>query len=233
MQINANEIHVWMTDLTLPWEDENEHFVVLSNDEIIRAKQYHFIHHKRRFTVSRSILRHLLAGYLNTSPESILLGSSEFKKPYVKSENTKALQFNLSHSGDLAIYAFTLEHPIGIDIEKTKDIFSESVAMRFFSKKENEALNALPLSEKVCGFYRIWSRKEALVKAIGKGLAHALPSFSVSAFDIDEIISLENKKWSLRPITIRNGYQSAIATTQTINSISCWNFFDQSSLYTL
>lgn len=232
MQIHLNEIHVWTAKLTITREKESELFLLLNEDEKNRANRFQYAVHKKRFIATRSALRQLLGVYLGIAPDKIEFGYDEYEKPFLKTANSLALQFNLSHSEDIAVYAFTLEHPIGIDIEKIQPTFSQGVAERFFSPKENEALKHLSTREQVVGFYRLWSRKEALIKAIGKGLSLPLSTFSVSIVDTHEIIALENQQWSLIPIPAQEEYQSALATTQTIKKVLCgsWNFFDQDPL---
>jgi 4'-phosphopantetheinyl transferase len=229
MQIKPNEIHIWASDLAITETEENKKFSLLSLDERKRANQFHFPIHRQRFIAARSMLRIILSHYLNVASHDIVFAYDEDEKPYLQYPNDTHLQFNLSHSDCMAVYAFTIDHSIGIDIEKIQDDYHSGVAQRFFSEQENQELLNLPSSERIAGFYRIWARKEAIVKAIGKGLSIPLTTFSVSAAYNSEIITLENQgSWSLIPLLIHPAYQAAVATNQTVTAISFWKYFDQS-----
>lgn len=223
MHIEPNEIHVWSTDLTLTEEQEKNKFFLLSADERERAQRFHFPIHRQRFIAARSTLRELLSRYVNTAAKDLLFSYDEYKKPYLQNPHHAHLQFNLAHSANLAVYAFTLNHAVGIDTEKIEHDTKQEIAARFFSPQENAALMQLPQPEQIAGFYRIWSRKEALIKAVGKGLSIPLSSFSVSVRDEPESIHLENETWTLLSLPIHPDYQSALASNQTIKKLSYWN----------
>lgn len=226
MQLDSNEVHVWTADLAIPPEQVKVKFEFLNADERARAERFHFPMHSRRFIAARSDLRQILSLYLNIKPKDIVFEYTQHKKPYLHLPDHSRIQFNVSHSEDIAIYAVTLDHDIGIDIEKIKTSYDPKVANRYFSQRENEALTHLTPEERIVGFYRVWSRKEALVKAVGKGLSIPLSSFSVSVNDTVETILLENVSWSILPLSIQDGFQSALATNQKIDKISYLRFFE-------
>ena len=87
----------------------------------------------------------------------------------------------MSHSDDVAVYAFSVEHEVGVDIESIRVIRdAEDIAASFFSPNENDAYLALDPNERPVGFFNCWTRKEAFIKALGDGLCHPLDSFDVS-----------------------------------------------------
>ncbi len=229
IQINNNDIHVWSTELSIFFNQENELLTLLSADEYQRAMRFHFPIHRQRFIVARAILRQILSYYLKVAPQEIRFAYTEHEKPYLLSPDNTSLQFNTSHSEDFAIYAFSLNHPIGIDIEKIQDDYNPAVAERFFSPKENGDLQQLPPQGRIRGFYRIWSRKEAMIKAIGKGLS-MISTFSVSVTDCVEIVRLENDEWYLIPLAIHDDYQSALATNQDVKKVYYWRVGDHLKL---
>ncbi len=210
-------------------DQENEKLSLLSVDERKRAFRYHLPIHRQRFIAARSSLRQILSNYIKFDPKEFVFIYDEHEKPHLNIPAYPQLQFNLSHSSNMAVYAFTLNHPIGIDIEKVQSEYNQAVADRFFSTQENEQLLQFSAHERIAGFYRIWSRKEAIIKAIGKGLSLPLTSFTVSAKDITEVIILDNRDhWTLIPLQIRTGYQSAVATNQPVRKVIYWNYSDQS-----
>lgn len=227
MQIIPNELHIWSANLSITPEQEIKKIALLSSDECERAYRFHFQKDRQRFIAARSILREILSFYLEVLPKEIVFGYAKAAKPFLLAPNHIPLQFNLSHSSELALYAITLNQAIGVDIEKVQPDYNQGTAKRYFSLKEYNALMQLPSEERITGFYRIWSRKEALLKATGKGLTLPLSSFSVAAHDITELISLNQKEtWTLLPLSIHDDYQSAVATNQPVKKISYWLNFE-------
>jgi len=223
MQFERYEIHIWHQDLALSSAEEKEKTQLLSLDEKARASRFRFPIHRRRFIAARSFLREILGLYLNISPAEVHFSYNEHRKPAI---SHPTLHFNLAHSNDIAVVALTQQFDIGVDIEKLQDDYKENLAKRFFNAKEYAALMNLPAQERISGFFRLWSRKEALIKAIGKGLNIPLSSFAVSLQD-RETISFDNISWTLLSITIDPQYQSAVASNQPIEKISYWRFFNQ------
>jgi len=133
----------------------------------------------------------------------------------------------MAHSNDRALYAITLNHAVGIDIEKMRKKYNPAIVKRYFSPTENQAFNVLPEQEKIAAFYRIWARKEALIKANGRGLHLPLNTFSVAIDSRIETILLEQQAWTLLSLNVASDYQAALASNQIIKQISYWNFFDQ------
>lgn len=228
MHLNHQEVHVWSTDLNITKEQENEKLVVLSPDEIARANRFHFAIHRSRFIAARSVLRELLSIYLKMPAQAIQFAYTTHGKPFLLLDNQSLLQFNLAHSNEVAVYAFTLNHPIGIDIEKIQNQYTPAVAKRYFTLQENEALMHLPNEKRASCFYSIWAKKEALIKALGKGLSITLSSFSVGLELTQQTVILENETWWLIPLDIQLDYASAIATNQHIREITYWRFMDKS-----
>ncbi len=121
-------------------------------------------------------MREILAGYLDTKPELVAFQYGERGKP-----QTSGLKFNVSHSGGLAVYAFTRDREIGVDVEEIRaDIAREQIAERFFSANEVRVIRSAPEKEQALRFFRCWTRKEAYVKALAEGLTIPLNSFDVS-----------------------------------------------------
>jgi 4'-phosphopantetheinyl transferase len=115
-------------------------------------------------------------------PESVELVYGPRGKPALAQHLAHSgWRFNVSHSGELAVYAFARRREIGIDLEAVRTLRdSDSIAARFFSRQENSAYGALPPRDKDVGFFNCWTRKEAFIKAVGDGLYHPLDRFDVS-----------------------------------------------------
>jgi len=155
---------------------------LLSDKERQRASRFVFDRERRRFTVARARLRQLLSARLGMRPESVELVYGTCGKPALAPSCAASdLRFNVSHSDDVAVYAFSAGREIGIDVESIRVIRdADDIAARFFSRRENEAYLALDPRDRPLGFFNCWTRKEAFVKALGDGLCHPLDGFDVS-----------------------------------------------------
>jgi len=155
---------------------------LLSDTEQRRADRFAFDRDRNRFIVARARLREMLAARLSVRPESVELTYGVHGKPALARRFAGSdLRFNVSHSDDFAVYAFSSGREIGVDIEAVRPIpDADDIAARFFSRRENEAYLALDPTDKPLGFFCCWTRKEAFIKAIGDGLYHPLDSFDVS-----------------------------------------------------
>ena len=120
----------------------------------------------------------ILAGVTGGAPAGLRFDYSIHGKPSLTGTNA-ALHFNLSHSDGLAALGVSHMRVLGVDIEHERPL-KEDIAERFFSRGEVAALRALPEAERLAAFYRCWTRKEAVVKAIGEGLSRPLDSFDVT-----------------------------------------------------
>jgi 4'-phosphopantetheinyl transferase len=167
---------IWLTasDPTLAYYRS-----ILSLDERQRADRFSLASLKRSYTLSRGGLRILLANYLGCPPNQIELIYGSKGKPTLR--DSSRLRFNTSHSGQMALYAFTLDCELGVDVERLRKMDdAETIAMRFFSDAEASELVSLNPGDRSLAFFRCWTRKEAYIKAIGDGLAIPLDGFQVT-----------------------------------------------------
>lgn len=227
MHLPINEIHVWSTDLMITDEQEKLKFLLLNDDEKKRAGTFLQPLSRKHFIAARSALREILSLYLSISPEKILFTYTAHKKPYLHASMDSSIKFNLSHSHHLAVYAFTLNDEIGIDLEKIDNNAHMGVAKKYFNKEEIHYMMQLPETDRANAFYRIWAAKEAVVKAIGKGIALSLADIAISPQKEAHTLSFENKIWQVTSLPIHVDYQCALAGNLIGKSISFWNFFDQ------
>lgn|SRR3990167_10062168 len=210
LTLKSNDVDIWAATLNIEPSQEQKYLSFLNQDEILRANRFHFSIHRQRFIAARGILRKLLGKYLNLEPQKIEFTYGPHNKPFLHFPSSMLLQFNLAHSDEMAIFAFTKHHAIGIDIEKIEDKNHDALARRFFSDAENQYLIQLPHDERIRYFYYLWSRKEALIKAVGKGLSIPLSSFSVISSNTERF-TLENKSWHLESIAVNPHYAAAFA----------------------
>jgi 4'-phosphopantetheinyl transferase len=182
LSLTPTSVHLYCADLDLPqalvWDLEG----LLSPDEHKRAESFAYDYLRRRYIAGRGQLRLLLGNYLQTAPAQVEFAYGPAGKPRLADPDAaNRLAFNVAHSQDVALLAITRGPRVGTDIEQVRDTAELSlVASRYFSHLEQTTLFALPHAEQVEAFYRIWTRKEAFLKASGEGLWRPLDSFSVS-----------------------------------------------------
>lgn len=172
--LGEREVRVVSVDLSADPADARD---LLDEDERARADRFHFPRHGRRFTNARAALRRTLGALLGEEPAGLEFEYGERGKPLLPAH--AGVHFNLSHSGDRALIAMTRLAPVGVDLELHKEIEVEAVGRRTFSAAEYEGLLALPQEERYAAFFRIWTRKEAVVKARGTGFGADLKGFDV------------------------------------------------------
>jgi 4'-phosphopantetheinyl transferase len=211
-----DEVQVWCANLDGRAANEELLFESLSREEKERAGRFVLAIDRSRFVAARGILRKLLGGYLHQSPTNVCIETARQGKPTVCNAlgaSEARLRFNLSHSYGLALYAFSLEREVGIDIEKIMPEFEkEDLAERYFSKQEREDLRVMPRELRSEAFFRCWTRKEAYLKARGAGLYIPLDSFTVSLKQGEPAVltSSDSENWKLYSLPPRPGFAAAL-----------------------
>ena len=165
------DVHVWSASLDRPANEVRELHEILDSVERARAAKFRNERDRRRFIVARATLRTLLGDYTDTEPHRVALRVLPGGKPALERESKSALHFNVSHCGDLALFAFA-DREVGIDVERMAPHAEMSrVATHFFSRDEASAFEQLTGIEQTRFYFRTWVRKEAYLKATGSGLA--------------------------------------------------------------
>lgn len=219
--LSENEIHLWRARLDCPHEDLERFRTCLSPDEREKASSFYFEQHRDHYAAGRGILRDLLSRYLGIAATEIRFGYNDFGKPAVN-----GLQFNLAHSHDLALYAFSLKHQLGVDLEKMRpELANEEIADRFFSREEARALK----NSGIEGFFRCWTRKEAFVKAHGKGLSLPLDKFTVDVGKTARLLTVESdptevNRWAMYSLDAGAGYAAALAAEGKNHVLKYWDW---------
>ena len=226
LSLQSGEVHVWRVDLEQPEHVVRQFRSTLEDAEIHRADRFHFEKDRRAFAVSRGFLRHVLGRYLRTKPEALRFSYGPYGKPDLEGE--PVLRFNMSHSRAVGLVAVTEARELGVDVEYIRaDFASEEIARRFFSPSEVAAFNALPDDQQVAGFFRCWTRKEAYIKAIGRGLSQPLDGFDVTlapdlAPALLRVDEGDASRWSLIDVDVAEDYAGALVVEGQISNIHCW-----------
>ena len=177
LALSKDKVHVWRANLNLSADEIDSFAAILSKDERLRADRFRFPQHRRRFIAARGILRKILASYLNLPSKSLQFAYGDRGKPKLLD---CTLQFNISHSQELALYGVTCERKIGIDLEylKTTTDFKK-IARRFFAPRETEYIECLSEKKQKQAFFQLWTAKEAYLKATGEGLTGSLDKIEI------------------------------------------------------
>jgi 4'-phosphopantetheinyl transferase len=218
LELSPREVHLWIVRLEAVEDNFARAFSWLSPDETDRAARFRFEKHRRAYVLGRAVLRALTANYLHIAPTDVTFTYGPKGKPALAGARCP-LCFNVSNSGDLAAYAFTLDCEIGVDVEHRRRMVDiEPIARRFFAPAEVEELMGLPETDRQEGFFNCWTRKEAYIKALGDGLSVPLDSFQVTLQPgvPARMIRLDGsaeaaEHWTLHAFTPAPDYAGAIA----------------------
>lgn len=150
----------------------------LDPDEECRAARFRDHRDRRRFQASRGLLRHILSTYVDTPPERLVLGYGARGKPFLAKH--PEIQFNLSHTDDVLVVGVARNRRLGIDVERLiPERVMEEILETVASGPERTLLGALDRAERGERFMQLWTRKEAYIKADGRGMAIDLKGVDV------------------------------------------------------
>jgi 4'-phosphopantetheinyl transferase len=211
--LQPGEVHVWYARFDqLPgalkrWES------LFAEEEIRRATSFRFPADRERFVAGRALLRMLLGRYLE-QPEDVRLRAGPAGKPKLDTGNPPPLEFNLSHSKTLVLYAFALDRRVGIDVEDLHPVLqAEDILRVYFPPADQEAFAAMPASSRDEMFLELWTKREACLKGGGQGLA-GLEKKQAQAFPADG--------WQLILLRPAAGRVAALAYEGEIGKLSAW-----------
>jgi 4'-phosphopantetheinyl transferase len=189
----ADEIHVWRASLDQPANIVGGLEALLAPPERERAARMRVERIRNRFVVGRGLLRTLLGRYVGVPGAELELAYGDHGKPFLVQAGP---WFNLSHSGGVALLAFSASAEVGVDVELAdRRVDPLQIAGRFFSPAEVETLRSLPEALRQRAFLTCWTRKEAFIKARGDGLSLPLDSFDVTLAPSDAA-ALTRTAWS-------------------------------------
>ncbi len=180
----GQEVHVWKGDLSLSHAVLGRIGTLLDAEERDRANRFVFDRDRFFFTAGRGILRLLLGRYLNCDPATVRFFYNREGRPFLENprgDERGPLFFNLSHSRGHAVFAFSREKEAGIDLEIPRDNIDFLGIADFFREPEARYLRETPGDRLAVEFLRLWTGKEAVLKAIGTGLAMELSSLEIKA----------------------------------------------------
>ncbi len=238
VELAEQDVHVWKARLDVPADLLPEYQETLSMEELAKAQQFRFDVHRQRWTVAHAVLRILLGQYLGIAPQLLRFHTNAYGKPaLVMPEQSYSLEFNLSHSANLALYAFSWQRHVGVDVEHMRaDIPYDQLAQHSFSLHEQTTLCSLSGEQKHQAFYNCWTRKEAYIKARGMGLSLPLDLFDVSLVPGEPAALLQSRessqevqRWSMQELHPEPEYAGALMVEGTGWQLHCWEWHDSST----
>ncbi len=230
MQLLENHIDVWFLSLDTKEAILDKLRIILSEDEIEKAQCLFSAEQMKHFITSRGFLRLLLSRYLKVKPGEIEFQYNNNGKPALSGKYKKELCFNISHSHGTALYGIAMRRSIGVDVEKIRtNISYNKIANRQFSQSEINMIQKAPFDENIQTFFNIWTRKEALLKATGKGLLSPMSQFDVSKTPDEPVTFLKylptsekNSDWNIYDLDIGSGFCGALAVKGKHNIINVY-----------
>lgn len=211
--LEPGDVHVWSAPLERACDA-----ALLIEAERERAARFKMERIRNQFIAARVQLRIILGRYLDAAPCEVPIAYEVNGKPFLAAKQDCGLHFNVSHSETLAVFAVTRCGRVGVDIERRRAIpNAEALVERFFTRRERDLFLALPECERLDAFFRAWTRKEAVLKAIGSGV-QALDQCDVTfcAGEDERVLRLGDDadagaKWMLRCWRPEMGYDGAVA----------------------
>ncbi|WP_243725384.1 4'-phosphopantetheinyl transferase family protein [Actinomadura rubrisoli] len=191
----------------------------LDDQERERYERFVRAQDKARFVTGRFLARSTLSALTGLAPGEIRFTTDcphcgqTHGKPRLPGYD---VDFSLSHSGDRVVLVLAEGAEVGVDVEQESDRDVERLAKMVLADSEREALTAMPPGERKRGFHAYWSRKEALLKATGHGLAAPMTAICVSAPDEPpEVLSWEGDA-AVSPVRLADlspgpGYAASLA----------------------
>jgi 4'-phosphopantetheinyl transferase len=223
-ELAAGEVHIWSLPLDITQRSFASVTEFLSPDERKRADRFRFEVHRTRFIAGRGLLRVILGSYCDLPPERLRFIYGPNGKPaLMPGEGARraggALHFNLAHSEGVGVLAVTQTGQVGVDVEQVRRLLDfKELVTQFFSLREAAEFLRLEREQQPAAFFNLWTRKEALLKATGEGIAHSLNRVEVSFLPGEpaRVLSLPAEPWaggdwSLVDLTISPDYAGALA----------------------
>ncbi|MBS0264056.1 MAG: 4'-phosphopantetheinyl transferase superfamily protein [Planctomycetes bacterium] len=229
--LQPDHVHVWLLDLQLSPDRIAELSSHLDPEELVRAGRYHFEKHRRRFIACRCQTREILARYLQSDPRQLTFDYGPQGKPALSAPwNSTQLEFNVSNSEELALIAVTWKRPLGVDLEYIKPPHDyDAIARQFFAPEEIAVLDTLTGDARLAGFFDCWTRKEAVLKAVGVGLSVPLNQVVVSVTPgaPAAVLKFQNQAghqsaWWMQSLDPHSAYAAAIAAVGSPLQPQCW-----------
>lgn len=247
LQITSQELHIWQANIPpiLKPSKAASFFKILHQEERVQASRFRFERSRAQFIHCRALLRLLLSSYLNKRPEALsLIYGIQGKPNLAANPQSPSLHFNLSHAGNKVLLVFSKDSELGVDLEKVADSSKNKsplpwskLAKRYFAAEEIRFLKSFAPKDQERAACRLWTLKEAYLKAQGLGLAGELKNFAIgfkknSSNSICQEAWLSksfkssqktNVPWTLKSFEPTPGYVASWAIPTALVKLSFWD----------
>lgn len=224
IELKPGHLHIWHANIGPQQPSADSLEKILSQDERGRAARFHFDIHRVRYIYAHACLRLIVGSYLQVAPETICFRLGPFGKPHLAADNSqlvacdgKLLEFNISHSADLAVLGFSLGETVGIDTEFiNRQLNIHEISRTVFTVSELAYVHSVA-SVEFERFFDLWSRKEAYAKALGMGLQIPFKELEIGQQPIVN-------GWRIHSFEPIPGYAAAVAVSPSVHSIQYFEF---------
>ena len=225
--IADDEIHLWFVFNPETYKEDilAECRKIIVPVEREREQRYYFEGDRRRYVVTRALVRLVLSNYWPIDPEKWIFSANDFGRPSVSNRDFHGanLSFNISHTNGLIVVGVSRRHALGVDLEniRSKQV-SMDIADQYFARREAIRLKALGKEEQDYRLYEYWTLKEAYIKARGMGLSIPLDKFSFDfpsstriEMEIDPELNDDAGRWFFCQIQPAPGYMMTLCAERT------------------
>jgi 4'-phosphopantetheinyl transferase len=214
--------------VSIPREPQESDVALLSREERREASRFRFVRDRSSFVTARAAARRYLAVQLGTAPHRVTIVRDSAGRPRLRGNAADDIDFNISHSGSLAAVALSCGRRIGVDVERRRaDRDLRSLVPDVMGPCEREMLHELDDARFVRAFYACWTRKEAIVKAIGAGIGYPLTGIDLPALPAGGVVRVAaqglkgtEQAWSVRTLERSDGFTLSVALEGSGGGIS-------------
>ena len=201
-------MQVWAVDLDCAGGDAR----LLSTSERTRARRLKQPHERRRSLEAHCAVRHILALQLGGHPGCLEFDTTAAGKPFL-ARPAQSLEFNLSHSGRQGLVVVAENRSVGVDIEIRRPMNGDflGVALRVTTDREAKLLRQLPANGIHSSFFDLWTRKEALLKALGQGFLMDPRQVEVGIGPGRSYVNVDARIWTVETIAVGSDVAAAVA----------------------
>jgi 4'-phosphopantetheinyl transferase len=222
---DSRTIDLWCTYISDIRDDSlwPRYDALLSEDERARQARFRFAGDRRRFLITRALVRTVLSRYAAVPPEAWVFSAGARGRPVIAAPPAApALEFNISQSSELVMLGVTSGRALGIDVESIEARAADIDGLdRYFAPEESAALLSLPPADRRRRFFELWTLKESYLKARGLGLAIALDAFRFEltghrglALHMRPELGDSPDDWRLWQLDLRDGYLAAVCAAR-------------------
>jgi 4'-phosphopantetheinyl transferase len=218
--VSPDDVHIWF-QATASWNAATIDAAVamLSEDERERCRRFRFERDARDYAAAHALLRRTLSRHGDRQPQGWRFDVTPSGKPFLIDSPDFHPAFSLSHTRGMVACAITDGADVGVDVEwADRDVDAEKIAARFFAPAESRHLMGLAPDARRGRFVDLWTLKEALVKAIGQGIAGSLNRFAFEIGDEVRLVSpplIDPHDWQFGLFTPDPGFRLAVAVHRT------------------